>query len=118
MLVRKNVFVFYCNWIADPHDKIGLCICDARAWCFWFNSAARSHGHGQLAISAGEHSALPKNCFLDLSGVKVLNQTERSAANDRGQISQALATKILMALSTPIKLLPETHRQLAIANLQ
>jgi hypothetical protein len=113
----KSVYVYYCQWIKNPHDKIVLCICDKSKFFFWFNSEAAFHDHGQLAIAAGEHPAITKACFLDLSGVKGISPQELKGIQDRGPISESLSTKILTALAAPIDLLPSAHKNLAIQNL-
>ena len=116
-LENKKVCIYLCRWIKNPHDKIALCVCDQQSFLFWFNSSSAFHGHGQLPISSGEHPAITKDCFLDLSGVKGISAAEASAARDRGAISDALKARILAALSNPIATLPDAHRQLALTNL-
>lgn len=114
-----NVYVYYCAWIKDAHDKIALCVCGANNYCFWFNTDARYHGHGQLAVAPADHpSAITHNCFLDLSQIKAMDAAEIADAHsrDRGPISEAFRAKILAALAAPIKTLPDVQRNLAIAN--
>lgn len=113
-LIAGNIYVYYCAWLDPPHDKIGLCICDQRNWVFWFNSEARFHGIAQLPIAARSHAAIPKDCFLDLAGVKVLSAAEIAVAEDKGPINEALRSLIKGALGSPIKRLPELHRQQAL----
>jgi hypothetical protein len=118
LVATKHVYVYLCRWIKNPHDKIALCICDQRNFFFWFNSTAAFHGEGQLAIKSGEHAAITKDCFLDLSGVKGISPQEIKTVANRGPISPALSKRIVTALSTPIPPLPDAHRQLAITNLK
>lgn len=113
----KHVCVYFCRWIKNPHDKIALCICDKKNFFFWFNSEAAFHGQGQLPISAGEHGAITKDCFLDLSGVKGISETELASAKDRGPISDALSARIIQMLKDPIDTLSEVHKTLALTNL-
>jgi hypothetical protein len=116
-LAAGNVYVYPCRWIQPPHDKIALCICGARNFFFWFNSKSAVHGQGQLRISEKEHSAITKDCYLDLSGVKGISDVELRDIQDRGAISEALRTRILAELANPIGPLVEAHRKLALANL-
>ncbi|HEV2628045.1 MAG TPA: hypothetical protein VGV41_05320 [Pseudolabrys sp.] len=116
-LKNKKVCIYLCQWIKNPHDKIALCVCDKQSFLFWFNSSAAFHGHGQLAIAAGEHPAITKGCYLDLSGIKGISSSEATAARDRGPISDALKARVLAALANPIATLPEAHRNLALQNL-
>ena len=112
-----RVYVYFCRWIRTPHDKIALCICDQKGWFFWFNSEPAFHGHGQLAISVGEHPAITQACFLDLSGLRAATDEELGPDTERDLISSSLRKRILGALAAPIKLLPEVHRRLALTNL-
>jgi hypothetical protein len=118
---QGHVYVYYCAWIKPPHDKICLCICHTRHWVFWFNSRAAFHGIAQLPIVPADHpAAITDNCFLDLSGLKALDDREIALANaaPRGQISLAFRAKLLTALANPIKTLPESQRLLAIAGIK
>lgn len=118
LVFKKNVYVYYCNWIKPPHKKIAICICDLKYWVFWFNSKAVFHNIGQLACDASDHpAALSKSCFLDLSSVKAMSQQEIASAIDRGPISDHFRKKILTALSAPNPKLPPVHKSLAISNL-
>lgn len=116
-LAVGNVYVVYCNYIKNPHDKISLCFCAEKRFFFWFNSTPSRHGIAQLAVAANEHPAITKDCFLDLSGIRVFQPNEISANDDRGPISTALRARIVAELSNPIKLLPEAHRLRALGNL-
>lgn len=118
-LTNGFIYVYYCNWIRPPHDKIALCICKDSNWVFWFNSNAKFHNIGQLPCEGADHStALRKACFLDVSGVKEMSASEVRNCVDRGEISPAFKARILQALGQPIKTLPEPHRALAIAALK
>ena len=116
-LVVGNVYVVFCHWIKPPHDKIAVCLCAQRGWFFWFNSKAAPHAVAQIAIDKGEHPAISKDCFLDLSGVRVFSPNELRAAQDRGPLSAATRAKIAPLLLSPIKLLPDAHRTLAASAL-
>ena len=113
-----NVYVVFCYYIKSPHDKISLCVCASSHFFFWFNSSPARHGIAQILIAAGEHHAITKDCYLDLSGVRVFTPNDIKPGDSRGPVSAALKARILAALSSPIKLLPEAHRQLALANLR
>lgn len=118
MLQNGYVYVYYCAWIKPPHPKIALCICNQLRWVFWFNSDARFHGIGQLACVQTDHPrALTKSCYLDLSGLKQMSETEVSRADDRGPLNDVLRGRVLAALAAPIKTLSDPNRQLAIQNL-
>ena len=112
-----HVYVYYCHWIKNPHDKIGLCIRSNPNWFFWFNSDAAFHGHGQVLVKNAEHPAITKDCYLDLSGVRAASYEELKGAVDRGIIGVPLRTRILVVLQNPIEPLPDAHRNIALANL-
>lgn len=114
----RNVYVYFCQWIKNPHDKIALCVCDKKVWCFWFNSEASFHGIAQLPVKVGEHTAITKDCFLDLSEIKGLSDIELQSAKDRGPVSDALKKRIIEMLKQPIKTLPQGQRMLALKNFQ
>lgn len=116
-LVVGHIYVYPCHWIVPPHDKIGLCLCAERRWFFWFNSKPARHGQGQLAIADGEHAAITKDCHLDLGSVLAASPEEATAAADRGVLSAGLRARIVEALSSPIKVLPEAQRAFALAAL-
>lgn len=113
-----HIYRYPCNWIKSPHDKIGLCVCDTKNLVFWFNSDPAYHGQGQLRCSSSDHSsALSKECFLDLSGVKEMSSWEMQWAADKGEISLQFRLKITSALSLPIKTLSPFYRKIALTNL-
>lgn len=116
-LTIGNIYVIHCSWIKPPKPKICLCICDKRNWFFWFNTDRRFHGIGQLPIAANAHRQITHDCFLDLSGVKFASASEVASAADKGAINVGLRNEIKVALSSPIKRLPEAHRLHALAVL-
>jgi len=117
ILTIGNIYVIYCSWINPPHDKICLCICDARRWFFWFNTKPSFHNIGQFKIQANAHPAISHECFLDLSSIKTASAAEITNSVDRGPISPFLRDIIKAELSTPIKRLPEAHRLHALSVL-
>lgn len=117
MLICGHIYIYRCNWINPPHDKIALCVCDERKWFFWFNSDPRVHGEGQLQVARDCHAAITKDCYLDLGSVKAVSEAELAAARDIGPISDALRADIEAALANPIRVLPEMHRTVARDNL-
>lgn len=105
-------------WIDPPHPKIGVCICAERNWFFWFNSDARFHGHGQLAVAKSEHEeALTKDCTLNLAEVCAASPQELSTAEDKGAVPAALMAKVIATLEQPIPTLSDINRKLALKNL-
>lgn len=112
-----HVYVYPCSWIKNPHDKISLCVCNENNWFFWFNSTPAFHNHGQLLIQVGDHPAIAKQCYLDLSGIRGASPNELANAKHRGPINQPLLGRILTALEQKIIPLRETHRELALKNL-
>ena len=119
MLLRcGHVYVYDCLWIKPPHPKIAVCFCPERNWFFWFNSEARFHGHGQLAVGEAEFPpVLTKDCYLDLSQVCAGSPQELATASDRGLLPAPLLSKVVRALGSPIFTLPDINRKLALANL-
>jgi hypothetical protein len=61
--------------------------------------------------------ALTKDCFLDLSSFLYAPPQDLSSKKDFGPLPDALRSRILEALSQPIKLLHNTNRELALRNL-
>ncbi len=70
-----------------------------------------------MSIRAQEHSAITRNCFLDLSGIKGAGPNELNAAVDRGAISDSLRTRMCIALEVSIPILPSSQREIALRNL-
>ena len=117
--VCGNIYVYHCNWIKPPHDKIALCVHDNPEWVFWFNSKPKSHGQGQLTVDTVDHpTAIRYSSYLDLSGVKAVSPNEVAVAQNRGPISAPFKAKIMAALALPIKTLPPTHLSVALNNLK
>jgi hypothetical protein len=112
------VYVIYCSWIDPPHDKISLCIDDKNNWFFWFNSLPKTHGIGQVDAPNGCHGAIVKDCFLDISGVKTFSPIDLTTARDRGPLIEPFKTTARDALIAGVKLLPQVHRDLALAALK
>jgi hypothetical protein len=105
------------DYIHPIHEKISLCICPERPLFFWINSVSKIHGIGQVPLSPAVCSQLKHHSYLDLSGVKTGSEFEMETARDDGPMSDMMKTLVLLELSTPISLLPEVHRALALANL-
>lgn len=117
-LICGHTYVYRCIWIDPPKDKIGICFCSERNWLFWFNTAPRFHGHGQMAVAQTDFpQVLTRDCYLDLSQVCAASPQERSVANDRGMTPSPLLEKLLLALGDPIATLPDVNRKLALENL-
>lgn len=112
------VYIIQCSWINPPHPKISLCISNTNNWFFWFNSEKRTHGIGQLAAPNGCHGAITKDCFLDLSGVKTFAAKDLATAVDRGPLVNPFRTLVRDTLTAGVKLLPDTHRDLALTALK
>lgn len=113
-----HIYRIHCAWIDPPHPKISLCInCDP-FWFFWFNSKAAFHGVAQLEVKAGCHSSIIKDCFLDLSGVKVFSADDLATAINQGPIDRGLLDSILTVLNGAPSRLPQRHRELALQNLR
>jgi len=117
-LICGHIYVYHCNWINPPHDKLAICIQASPEWVFWFNSRPRPHGQGQLQIDVTDHPAAIKYpCFLDLAQVKAMSPREAQLAQDRGAISSVFRAKVITALGMPITLLSPAHQAVALANL-
>ena len=105
------------NFIVPPHEKISLCVCPERPLFFWINTNPKPHGIGQLAIPKSMCAALAYDSYLDLSGVKTGPVSDLSTARQAGSMSDLMKVAVLAELSQPIALLPDNHRNLALANL-
>lgn len=102
-----------------PHDKLALCFCAQKNWCFWFNSDPRFHGIAQLQVAQSEHpNALSKDCYLDLSSVKAIGESDLQKATSLGPVPEPLLQRIVNELSNSIDMLPDEQRMLALSNLQ
>jgi hypothetical protein len=114
-----NVYVYFCRWVREPHDKIALCFCDKRNWVFFFNSKPKFHRIAQLEMETADHPrALTKRCFLDLSEVLLMSAPEVASALEREPISDALLNRVIAALDQPIDTLTPMHQELALGNFQ
>jgi hypothetical protein len=71
-----HVYVVFTTLTKPPKDKIVLCICDEKNLFVWFNTKAQRHGAGQLKCAAGDHTALTRDCYLDLSRVTTFQPHE------------------------------------------
>lgn len=119
MLSVSNVYVYFCRWLREPHDKIALCFCNQKNWVFFFNSNPRHHGIAQLAMRPEDHRhALRKECYLDLSQVLEMSAAEVASADDKDLVSDGLLDRIIGALEQPIDTLPAAQQELALQNLQ
>jgi hypothetical protein len=119
MLKISNVYVYFCRWVKDPHDKIALYFCNQKNWVFFFNSNPRFHGIAQLEMEPADHPrALTKRCFLDLSQVLAMSPPEVANASDRDPVSDALLDRVIAALEQPINTLSPVHQELALKNFQ
>ena len=106
------------GFIQPPHEKISLCVCPDRPLFFWISSKAKSHGIGQVGVSAQICSTLKYDSYLDLSGVKTGSEADLASARHVGPISEDLKRLIVASLNIPIKLLPDAYRLLALANIR
>jgi len=117
-LVPGEIYVYFCFWIIPPHKKIALYICEENDFVFWFNSEPRFHKIGQLVVADGAHTAINKDCYLDLSGVKKMDPNEIPKAKSRGPVKGKLRKDILGMLENEIITLPDIHKKMAIAALK
>lgn len=115
--VAGNIYWITYSYIQPIHEKISLCICPERPLFFWINSASKVHGVGQLALTPAICPQLNHDSFLDLSGLKTGSEADMLTARDDGPMHSAMKARVLLELSTPIRLLPEGQRALALANL-
>jgi hypothetical protein len=113
-----HVYRIHCGWIDPPHTKISLCISCEPFWFFWFNSKVAFHGVAQLEAKAGCHASISKDCYLDLSGVKVFSPDDLATAIDQGPIDPPLLDAILNVLNGAPSRLPQRHKDLALENLR
>lgn len=115
-----QVYVVKTSLARPPKDKITVCVsADADIPLFlWINSNPRRDGIGQFPLTAGDHSAPSRDCFLDCARVTTFPKRELEAAVNRGPISPSLANRIVEFLETSRpKTLPAVHLKLVIANL-
>ena len=117
-MIAGHVYVVHTVLARPPKDKLILCICSVESLCFWINTNPQRHGLGQFALTAADHGALTRDCFLDCSRVTTFSQQELNAAQHRGAISVALAKRIVEFLEKdPPKTLPPRFVNLAVDNL-
>lgn len=112
------VYVVRTTLSKPPKDKLTICICAGENLFFWINTRPQSHGIGQIALAASDHSALTHECHLDCSRVTAFTPQELAVAKERDVVSPELARRIVAYLeTTPPKTLAARHLNLAIANL-
>lgn len=95
-----------------PKDKITICVSVADNLFVWFTSKPARHGHGQVPCAKGDHEALSRDCFLDLSRVTRFSPAELETTQHRGPISDGLRDRILQALEHGVKTLPPKHARI------
>lgn len=118
MVEIGGVYIVHTAMTRPPKDKIVLCIAVTPELFFWFNTAARHHGHGQLPVSPAEHpEVLTRDCHLDLSRVTTFSPLELSARRPQGVIRADLARRIVAMLQAGVKTLPKRQGEIAAANL-
>lgn len=119
MIIAGHVYVVYTTLTRPPKDKITVCVCAADNLFFWVNTEPRRGGIGQIALTATDHQALTRNCFLDCSRVTTFLQSELDAAQPRGPVSSQLAQRIVDYLrESPPKTLPTRYLKIAIATME
>lgn len=112
-----HVYVVRTVLTKPPKNKITICVCAAENLFLWINTKPRQHGVGQFALTARDHAALTRDCYLDCSRVTTF-AAELASAVHRGPISKVLAARIVEFLKkTPPKTLPGKHLNLIITNL-
>jgi hypothetical protein len=117
LFLAGNIYWITYDYIQPIHEKISLCVCPERPLFFWINSQPKVHGLGQLPLSPAVCPQLQHDSYLDLSGLKTGSEFEMESARDDGPMSEGMKTLVLLELSSPIPMLPEIHRALALANL-
>jgi hypothetical protein len=113
-----HVYIIHTTLARPPKDKITVCICADENLFFWINTKASVHGVGQFPLTAAEHAALDRDCYLDCSRVTTFQPYELKKAIHRGPISCELAQRIVGYLTDePPKTLVPRYLKLAIKNL-
>ena len=115
--VAGHIYWITFGFIQPPHEKISLCICPVRPLFFWINSNPKPHGIGQLDVSVHLCPILAYDSVMDLSGAKTGPEADMKTARPAGPITGGLRALVVAELSNPIRLLPDAHRLLALANL-
>jgi hypothetical protein len=100
----------------EPKKKIVLCICEVSNLFVWFNTAAQRHGCGQLKCAPGDHPALSRDCYLDLSRVTTFRSIEIANAKPRGPISDDLKKRICCIVEAGIPTLLPVHAKIILRN--
>lgn len=117
MFVAGHIYWITFGFINPPHEKISLCFCAEQPLFFWVNSLPKRHGVAQLPIERAICPTLNYDSILDLSGAKTGSVRDLATARDAGTMSNEMKLKVLAELETPIQLLPDAHRLLALQNL-
>jgi hypothetical protein len=105
------------HYIQPPHEKISVCVCPDRPLFFWINTNPKPHGVGQLLVQPGDCDQLRHESYIDLSGLKTGSEFDLNSARYGAPLSERMRAALLSALAQPIPLLPDVHRNLALANL-
>jgi hypothetical protein len=101
----------------EPKEKIVLCICEKSNLFVWFNAEAQRHGAGQLKCAAGDHPALTRECYLDLSRVTTFQPHEIANAKPRGPVSDELKKKVCEMVEAGVPTLIPLFAKLILKNL-
>ncbi|TPN57586.1 hypothetical protein FJ976_02810 [Mesorhizobium sp. B1-1-9] len=83
----------------------------------WINSQPRSHGKDQLALKAGSHPLVTKDCFLDLSRVVQHPTFELEQAREFDCVSPDLASAIIEMIGGGLFVMPKVHSDIIFGNL-
>lgn len=111
MALCKAGHIYIVNTVLTkpPKPKFALCVCVNNGFFCWINSLAKSHGKDQLALHAGCHELVTKDCFLDLSRVVKHPGFEMEDAKEFSRISTEFASRIVTRIDAGLFIMPSTH---------
>jgi hypothetical protein len=106
-----HVYIVQTALTKPPKAKFALCASTERGFFLWINSNPKPHGKDQMALRAGCHELVVKDCFLDLSRVVQHPTYELEDAKEFDRITMAMASDILDSIDAGLFLMPSTHAQ-------
>lgn len=106
-----HVYIVRTALTKPPKAKFALCASVEHGFFLWINSNPKPHGKDQMALQAGCHELVVKDCFLDLSRVVQHPTFELDDAKEFDRITPDMASDILDCIDAGLFLMPPNHAQ-------
>lgn len=112
-----HVYIVQTVLTKPPKAKFAVCVCAENGFFVWINSNPKPHGKDQMALDAGCHELVTKDCFLDLSRVVQHPTFELDDAKEFPRISANLANDIVLCIDAGLFVMPPAHAGLIRDNM-